>query len=103
RHDGVADQCGIPNLSQLDQPCTAGKATAELGRNSDREAGLADTARSDQADQAGRSELPSEFRKLATAAAEACRPSREVARATAGPGHGQEEANTRPASQGADD
>ncbi len=47
-HDGVADQRGIPNLSQLDQPGPAREATLEVGRGADGEAGLADAAGPDQ-------------------------------------------------------
>ena len=60
-------------------------------RNPDRKAGLTDTAWPDEADQTGRSQLPSEFRKLRTAADEARRIGRQVARTAGGPGHGEQE------------
>src|ERR1700674_2442978 len=82
RQDGGVDQFGIANLGQLDQPRPARKATSKLGSGSDREAGLADTARPDQTHQAGRGELPLEFGKLVAPAYEARRLSREVSRST---------------------
>ena len=89
RQRGVADERGIPNLSELDQPCAVPKVACQTGPDPDREAGLADTARADEADQAGRGQLLPEFSKLTATADEARRFSRQVARAAGGPGHGE--------------
>src|SRR5687767_6004960 len=67
---------------------------SEVSPDPDRQAGLADTTRSDEADQAGRGELLSQLGKLAAAADEARRFSGQVARAVGGPSHGEQEGTT---------
>jgi len=94
RQNGVAHQRGILNLSELDQPGAVREAASEVGRHPDRQAGLADPARPDEADQAGGGEPLSQFRQLAAAADEAGRFRRQVAQAVGGPGHGQQDCTT---------
>ena len=94
RQEGVGNQGGIPNISELDQPRAARESTCEVCRNPYRKAGLADTPRPDEADQPGRGELLSQFCKLATAADEARRFGRQIARAAGGPGHCEQEVTT---------
>jgi len=89
RQRGVGDHCGIPNLGELHQPGAVPEAASETGADPDRKPGLADAARADEADQAGRCELLSELGKLTATADEARRFGRKVARAAGGPGHGE--------------
>ena len=89
RHQGVARQGGISNLCQLDEPRAAGEAASKVRRGPDRQPGLADTARSDQADQAGGRQLLAQLGDLAAPADEAGRFGRQVAGPASGPGHGQ--------------
>src|SRR5437762_5455861 len=58
-------QGGVSNVGQLDQPRAIPEAPCEVCRDPDRKAGLADSSRSNQADQACRAELLSNFGKLA--------------------------------------
>ena len=52
RHDGVGHQCRVQDFSELDQPSAAAEAAAQVCRDPDRQARLADPARADEADQA---------------------------------------------------
>ena len=87
REDGVGDQRGIPNLGKLDQPWPALEAPPEIGRNADGKAGLADTTWPNQAYQARRGKLLSQFGELAAAPDEAGRFGRQVASAASEPAH----------------
>jgi hypothetical protein len=87
RHDGVADQAGIGHLGQLDQPAAIAEAAGEIRGRPNGQPGLAHAARSDQADQAGLGEFLPDLGQLATAADEAGRLGRKVARAAGGPRH----------------
>src|SRR5262249_44302229 len=70
-HDGVAHQRRVEGLGQFHQPAAAAETAAEFGGGPDRQAGLADPARPDEADQARLGELPPDLRELAAAADEA--------------------------------
>ena len=87
RHDGVADQAGIGHLGQLDQPAAIAEAAGEIRGRPAGQPGLAHAARSDQADQARLGEFLPDLGQLATAADEAGRLGRKVARAAGGPRH----------------
>ena len=87
RHDGLADQVRIFHLGQLDQPAAIAEAAGEVGGRPDGQPGLAHPARSDQADQAGLGELLPDLGQLVTAADEAGRLGRKIARAAGGPRH----------------
>src|SRR5262249_58728554 len=86
-HDGVGHQGRVQDLGELDQPAAVAETAGEVGRNPDRQARLADSARPDQADQAGLGELPPDVGDLAAAADEAGCLGGQVARAPGGPGH----------------
>src|SRR6266516_3972285 len=87
RHDGVAHERRVENLSELDQPSAAAEAASEICRDPDRQARLADSARPDEADQPGLGELLPDVGELSAAADEACRLGWKIARAPGGPGH----------------
>jgi hypothetical protein len=88
RHDGVADECRLQHLGELNQPSAAAEAAAEICRGPDGQARLADPARPDEADQACLGELLPDFRDLAAAPADkAARLGWKVARAPGRSGH----------------
>ena len=71
RQRGVGDHRRIADVGQLDHPGAIPEAPLEGGRDPDRQARLADTARADEADQARRGELLPGLRELTAAADEA--------------------------------
>jgi hypothetical protein len=83
----VADQGRIGHLGQLDQPAAVTEAAAEVGGRPDGQPGLADAARSDQADQAGLGEPLPDVGQFTTASDEAGRLGGEIARAAGWPRH----------------
>src|SRR5262249_19373117 len=87
RHCSVAHERWIRGLCKLDQPGTAAETTAKVGGEPDRQARLADPARSNKAHQTGLAELPPDPRELAAASDEASGLGRNVARAPDGPSH----------------
>ena len=78
-HGGVAYQGRVSNVGQLDQPRAVGEATRQVCRDPDRQAGLANSSRPDQANHASRAELLSNLGKLAAPTDEARRFSGQVA------------------------
>jgi hypothetical protein len=98
-HDGVADQGRIPQLRELDQPGATPETPAEVGRDPDRQAGLAHTTRAYQADQPRARQLLPDFGQLTAAADETGRLGGQVARPTRGCGHGRKVPRRRGAFQ----
>jgi hypothetical protein len=96
RDRGIGHQARIPYFRERDQPRAGREAPRQVTCNPNCKSGFAHTTRPDEADQSGRRELLSEFRKLMTASDEASRLSGQVARVVLGPGHGEYETTPRP-------
>ena len=83
----VADQRGVPYVGQLHQPGSRGETVLEVGRDTDRQPGLAHSARTDQANQTRGRQLPPGLGQLVAAAEETRRLGGQVAGSLSGPGH----------------
>src|SRR5207245_1977830 len=87
REGGIGNQSRVPDFGEFDKPRAAFEAARQVGGDAYRKAALADTARPDEANNAGRGQLVSQFAKFAPAADEARCFSRQVARPPCGPSH----------------
>ncbi|GAA1688101.1 hypothetical protein GCM10009733_100900 [Nonomuraea maheshkhaliensis] len=101
RRHGVADQPGIADLGQLDQPRAAGEPAPEIARHPQRQPRLADPAGTDQADQPGLRELAPDHREFTASAHETGRLGGQVARTARRSGHGGSDTTTAPGPAGA--
>jgi len=82
------------NFRELHHPRAAWEATREIGRDPERQAAFANTARPGEADQSGCGELASKFCEFAAAADEARRLGRQIARPSRRSAHRDEKAIT---------
>ena len=98
REHGVGHEVGVPDFGELDQPRAIFEATHKVGRNSDRQAALANPARSDKTDQPGAGQPFPELGQLAAPADEARELGRQVTRTFYRSSHLDQETTTRYAS-----
>src|SRR5262245_55523383 len=81
---------GIEDLGKLDQPGAVAESAAQVTGQADRQPGLADAPRPDQADDASVGELLLDLRQFVSAADEGAHLGRDVASAPGGPRHSLE-------------
>src|SRR5450759_1026390 len=93
-HERAADRRWIPNLAEFDQPGAVRKTACQVGRDPDRTACLAHSARPDQADQPRLAELLAQLGDLPAPADEARRLGWQIALPARSPSHVAHESTT---------